>query len=288
MFADGVYDRLAALLACFLLGVALIVVRRLAAAPASSCSRAAGWRSGRGLARSLAPAGQEVQGAARGLRDRGRAGHDPAHAAPPRPPEPEEATRPLTSQTASKICDLVEHYCKIHITLEKIAETHRTEAELLLFDAVRAVREDFATERLLLREFEKNYSFIRRVFLLHPPNRPILRIIYVFFYVLIIFALYCCCTKGNRVELETCRYASVSCRLSMRCACLPDCLAVLAEEIVGYRSGPSFRRRAVSARRETESGSWWFKDLVIVCANRQAGAAQCADVCSLPLAQSPS
>ena len=30
MFADGAYDRLAALLACFLLGLTLIVVRRLA------------------------------------------------------------------------------------------------------------------------------------------------------------------------------------------------------------------------------------------------------------------
>ena len=30
MFADGAYDRLAALLACFLLGLILIVVRRLA------------------------------------------------------------------------------------------------------------------------------------------------------------------------------------------------------------------------------------------------------------------
>ena len=30
MFADGAYDRLAALLACFLLGLTLVVVRRLA------------------------------------------------------------------------------------------------------------------------------------------------------------------------------------------------------------------------------------------------------------------
>src|SRR6185503_15971551 len=55
-----------------------------------------------GLARPLAPAGQGLRGAARGLRDDGQAGHDPAHAAPPRPPEPEEATRSLTSQTASE------------------------------------------------------------------------------------------------------------------------------------------------------------------------------------------
>ena len=48
VFADGVYDRLAALLACFLLGLTLIVVRRLAGhRRASSSSRAGGWRSGR-------------------------------------------------------------------------------------------------------------------------------------------------------------------------------------------------------------------------------------------------
>src|SRR3954463_16398053 len=54
------------------------------------------------LARPPAPAGQGVRGAARGLGDHGQAGHDPAHAAPPRPPEPEAATHTLTSQTASQ------------------------------------------------------------------------------------------------------------------------------------------------------------------------------------------
>src|SRR5215210_3137030 len=43
VFADSIHNRLAALLACFLAGLALIIVRRLQAAPASSCSRAAGW-----------------------------------------------------------------------------------------------------------------------------------------------------------------------------------------------------------------------------------------------------
>src|SRR5690348_18126436 len=44
---------------------------------------------------------RSLRGAARGLRGHGQAGHDPAHAAPPRPPEPQAATRSLTSQTAS-------------------------------------------------------------------------------------------------------------------------------------------------------------------------------------------
>src|SRR4051812_32593431 len=53
------------------------------------------------LARPLAPPRPGLRGAARGLRDHGQAGDDPAHAAPPRPPEPQAATRSLTSQTAS-------------------------------------------------------------------------------------------------------------------------------------------------------------------------------------------
>src|SRR6476659_787906 len=55
------------------------------------------------LARPLAPPRRGLRGAARGLRDRGQAGHDPPHAAPPRPPEPQAATRSLTSQTASEL-----------------------------------------------------------------------------------------------------------------------------------------------------------------------------------------
>src|SRR4051794_12474308 len=55
------------------------------------------------LARQVAPPRQGVRGAARGLRDHGQAGRDPPHAAPPRPPEPQAATRSLTSQTASEL-----------------------------------------------------------------------------------------------------------------------------------------------------------------------------------------
>ena len=47
VFADSVYDRLAALLACFLLGLTLVVVRRLAGTSGFASSRGAGWRRGR-------------------------------------------------------------------------------------------------------------------------------------------------------------------------------------------------------------------------------------------------
>ena len=102
VFADSAYDRLAALLACFLLGLTLVVIRRLAGdqglrPPPAPLGGGADAR----LARPLAAAGQGIRGAARGLGDHGQAGHDPPHAAPPRPPEPQAATRTLTSQTAS-------------------------------------------------------------------------------------------------------------------------------------------------------------------------------------------
>jgi hypothetical protein len=60
-----------------------------------------GGRADAGLARPMAPPLQGVRRTSRGLRDHGQARHDPAHAAPPRSPEPEAATRRLTSQTAS-------------------------------------------------------------------------------------------------------------------------------------------------------------------------------------------
>src|SRR5438067_902109 len=42
------------------------------------------------------------KGAARAFGDHGQAGHDPPHAAPSRPPEPQAAIRTLTSQTTSQ------------------------------------------------------------------------------------------------------------------------------------------------------------------------------------------
>ena len=53
VFADSVYDRLATLLACFRLGLTLIIIRRLAGAPAPLAGR-----KDTGLARSVAPSGQ--------------------------------------------------------------------------------------------------------------------------------------------------------------------------------------------------------------------------------------
>ena len=54
VFADSVYDRLPVLLACFLLGLTLVIVRRLTGSTGfvllprrRVADRAAGWRSGR-------------------------------------------------------------------------------------------------------------------------------------------------------------------------------------------------------------------------------------------------
>ena len=103
VFADGAYDRLAALLTCFLLGLTLIVVRRLAGS-AGFVLLPRRWVAERtlGLARPLAPPVQGLRGATGGRRDDGQAGHDPPDAAPPRPSEPQVLARTLTSQTASE------------------------------------------------------------------------------------------------------------------------------------------------------------------------------------------
>ena len=47
VFADSVYDRLAALLACFLLGLTLVVIRRLAGSEGFVVVTRRWWRSGR-------------------------------------------------------------------------------------------------------------------------------------------------------------------------------------------------------------------------------------------------
>jgi transposase len=61
-----------------------------------------GGRTDAGLARPLAPSGQRLRGAARGLRGHGQARHDPAHAAAPLPPEPQAtANSHLAFETAS-------------------------------------------------------------------------------------------------------------------------------------------------------------------------------------------
>src|SRR3954466_10709008 len=47
VFADGACDRLPVLLPCFLLGLTLVIVRRLAGSAGFVLSRGSGWRSGR-------------------------------------------------------------------------------------------------------------------------------------------------------------------------------------------------------------------------------------------------
>ena len=62
VFTDGIYNRLAALLACY-----------------------PGGRKVARLVRPMAPAVQGLRGAARGLRGNGHPGRDPPNAPPPRP-----------------------------------------------------------------------------------------------------------------------------------------------------------------------------------------------------------
>jgi putative transposase len=101
VFADSVCDRLTALLACFLPGLTLLVIRRLAGAEGFVllprrwvAERTLGWF---GRSCRLAKEDEELPEVSE---THGQAGDDPAHAAPPRPPEPEAPIPALTSQTA--------------------------------------------------------------------------------------------------------------------------------------------------------------------------------------------
>ena len=100
VFADSIYNRLAAMRACFLFGLTLIIVRRTAGATGFIVHAAqVGGREVARLARPVASPVQGLRGTARSLRGDGHPGHDPPHAASPRPPEPQTPTRAMTSKS---------------------------------------------------------------------------------------------------------------------------------------------------------------------------------------------
>lgn len=88
VFADSAYHRLSLMIVCFLLGLTLIIVRRIADATGFvvlprrwGVERTPGWLGRWRLARPLAALVQRLRGAARGLRNHGHPCHDPDHAA---------------------------------------------------------------------------------------------------------------------------------------------------------------------------------------------------------------
>ena len=90
VFADGGCNRVAALLACFLLGLTLVIVQPL--------GRGADAR----LARTVAPSVQGLRASARGVRSHDHPGYDPPHGSSPRSPKPQASTRSMTSKTGSQ------------------------------------------------------------------------------------------------------------------------------------------------------------------------------------------
>jgi putative transposase len=103
VFADSIYNRLAALLACFLAGLVLIIVRRVAGTIGFVMQprrwvveRSLGWLGRwRRLAKDYEalPEVSEAMVTLAMIR---------LHAPPPRPPKPQASTRALTSQTGSQ------------------------------------------------------------------------------------------------------------------------------------------------------------------------------------------
>ncbi|MFL5337480.1 MAG: transposase [Geminicoccaceae bacterium] len=114
MFADSVYRRVSALLACFLLGLTLVVVGRVAGAEGFVViprrwvvERSLGWL---GRWRRLSKDYEQLPEVAEAIAQRSAGGkhggavpghprHDPPHAPQARSPEPQATTRSMTSKT---------------------------------------------------------------------------------------------------------------------------------------------------------------------------------------------
>ena len=103
VFADSIYNRLAAWLACYLAGLVLIIVRRPAGTTGFVVQPRRWASKDRWLVRPMAPAVQGLRDAARGLRGNGHPGRDPPHAPPPRPSQSQATARPITFKTGCKI-----------------------------------------------------------------------------------------------------------------------------------------------------------------------------------------
>ena len=108
-FADSIYNRLAALLACYLAGLVLIIVRRPAGTTGFVVAAPLGGRKIARLVRPMAPAVQGLRDAARDLRGNGHPGRDPPHAPPPRPSQSQATARLMTFKTGCKVVLTAHH-----------------------------------------------------------------------------------------------------------------------------------------------------------------------------------
>jgi hypothetical protein len=106
-----------------------------------------------------------------------------------------------TLDQVTKIIEFVERWSAGYEALSKLSEAKRHEIELLMFDAIEAVRKDFAAEQLVLAEFSQTPSAVRRALLLHIPNRTVMWLPHILFYTLLLFMLYVLFVNALRKEL---------------------------------------------------------------------------------------
>jgi hypothetical protein len=90
-----------------------------------------------------------------------------------------------TIEQATRVIDLVERCSAAFDGLAKIDEAKRNEVEKLMLDAMRAVQEDFSTERSVLPEFEKTTSSVRSILMLYRPQGGVHSMILFMIYIIV-------------------------------------------------------------------------------------------------------
>jgi hypothetical protein len=95
-----------------------------------------------------------------------------------------------TLEQTNKIIDVVERWAAGYEALNKVSEENKPHAEKLMFDAIQAVREDFASDRAVPQQFGRRTSSVRSALMLYIPERPILCVPYILLNTLTLFIFY--------------------------------------------------------------------------------------------------
>ncbi|MBB4362180.1 hypothetical protein GGD65_003205 [Bradyrhizobium sp. CIR18] len=107
-----------------------------------------------------------------------------------------------TLDQANKVIDLVERYSKGYEGLTRIPEGTRTAAEQLMQDTIRAVQEDFFTDRATLAEFGKTTSSVRDSLLFSIPHRKTMWLPFLLFHTLLLFMFYVIVARALQGQWE--------------------------------------------------------------------------------------
>jgi hypothetical protein len=95
-----------------------------------------------------------------------------------------------TLDQATKVIDFVKQCTAAYDGIAKIAVAKRSDVEKLMLDAIQAVQKDLSAERVVLPEFEKNTSSVRRALLIYLPSGTIIWLPFLLFHTLLLFILY--------------------------------------------------------------------------------------------------